>query len=257
MNDRSRLVDYTKSISDTLMYENVIIGSFRNATSSCVNSGMEFFANIGLPAFTRASMSPFVNMNSIHSYAMLSDNPGLRMFIDFFLNACNSYPLYRKLPLLVKFYCELHDVLDGNITEAEADDLTLIQAISKYDTTFRVLPMWNEFKELWEEAIDVMKVPGMPKVDDYTGVLDIVGTASNPGGPIFNLIEKGFAHTQNRVLTMRDQTKNDPSWNPMGMVFESNGAILFLDEFLYENINTEDGNCLFIYYLNYIHYSFR
>lgn len=234
-------MDYSKSLSDTYMYENVVMGSFRSAISSYSEYSGNFFGGIDMPAYTQAAPSPFVNANSVHSYAMLSDNPGLRLFVDFFMNALNEYPLYKKLPLLVKFYCELHDVLDGNITEAEASDFTLIQAISKYDTTLRVMPMWPAFRELWAEAIDVMKVPGLPKIDDYTSVLDAIGTEANPGGPIFTLIEKGFAHTQNRILTMRDQTKSDPSWNPMGMVFESNGSIIFLDEFLYENVNAEDG----------------
>lgn len=241
MNDRTRLVDYSRSISDTLMYENVVMGSFGSVISLYNERSAAFFNCIGMPAYTRASLSPFVSMNSIHSYAMLNDNRGLRLFIDFFLNALNGYPLYRKLPFLVKFYCELHDVLDGKITEVEASDFTLIQAISKYDTTLRVIPMWPAFKELWAEAVDVMKVPGLPKIDDYTSVIDVIGTAANPGGPIFNLIDKGFAHTQNRILTMRDQTKDDRSWNPMNLVFEPSGAITFLDEFLYENVNSEDG----------------
>ena len=234
-------MDYSKSLPDAYMYENVVMGSFRGAISFYGEYSAGFFAGIGFPAYTQASPSPFVGMNSVHSYAMLSDNPGLRLFVDFFANALNAFPLYKKLPLLVKFYCELHDVLDGNITEAEASDFTLIQAISKYDTTLRVMPMWPAFRELWAEAIDVLKVPGLPKIDDYTSVLEAIGTEANPGGPIFTLIEKGFAHTQNRILTMRDQTKSDPSWNPMGMVFESNGSIIFLDEFLYENVNAEDG----------------
>ena len=240
--DEREFPDYTMSLTDTLNYETLILQSFNGISSNYIGLSSEFFKNIKVPVYNRASLPPFVNMNVVHSNVWAVDNSGFRMFVDFFLGGMNGYALYKKLPLLVKFYCGLHDVLDGKITEAEANDFTVIQAISKYDTALRVAPMWQAFKELWAEAIDVMKVPGLPRIDDYARALDALGTPANPGGPIFTLITKGFGQTQNRVLAMRDATKNDPNWNPNGIVFESNGPVTFLDELLYENVSSENGN---------------
>ena len=143
---------------------------------------------------------------------------GISPFITQFVGSIGCLRTMRHTAAFARFYVGIVDALDYRITGDELNELTVVQALQKYDRSNTLLAYWDDLKRDWEPTRAVMygifgnEDVWRHPITDSTIVGTLVGSDSN----LFKALDSGFSVIQERLIKIRDEGACK-RWNPLGL----------------------------------------